>query len=299
MPTNPPYCLIYPNTYSSTVPLLEWTPFNTAGSPLGLCLGKCMCHTLLQVDDLSTERKQQYAGSCLIIPHGAQFTNRFPTIIEPHNHSLPLRNAEGVPYLMEMVGDFTLKDKIFPGIPGDSLLFDSAELMRLWQKNYSIPKHLPLVSHIGHSPNIASRSVPSLSTFESDAEVPSQEVTPLETVPHHPPDSRDSKKSHHHHSPKGKVLPKKKDKAKHKDSDSTSSKKSHGGGGRKDSSSKDGTVSTLKHTLDQTDSPFQRRWKEPQLEASSRPTSTESCMPSLPKDTTNMDISHPSSLHLP
>ena len=146
--------------------------------PQTLHLGKCMCHTLLQVADLSTERKWQYVGSHLIIPHGAQFTNRFPTIVEPHNHSLPLRNADGVPYPMEVVGDFALEDKIFPGIPGDSLLFDGTELMRLWQKNYSIPMHLPPVSHTGCSSNIASGGVPSLSTFESDAEAPSQEVTP-------------------------------------------------------------------------------------------------------------------------
>ena len=159
LPTNPPYCLIYTNTYLSTVPLLEQTPFNNVGSLPGLHLGKCMCHTLLQVADLSTERKQQYAGSHLIIPHGTQFTNRFPTIIESRNHSSLLRNAEGVPYPMEVMGDFTLEDKILPGILGDSLLFDSTELMRLQQKNYSIPTHLPLVSHTGHSSNIAIEGV--------------------------------------------------------------------------------------------------------------------------------------------
>ena len=178
---------IYTNIYLSTVPLLEWTPFNTVGSPLGLHLGKCMCHTLLQVADLSTERKQQYAGSCLIISHGTQFTNRFPTIIEPHNHSLLLRNTEGVPYPMKVVGDFTLEDKIFPGILGDSLLFDSAELMGLWQKNYSIPTHLPLVSHTGTLSNVASRCASSHSTFELDAQVPSPGVTALVTPPHCPP----------------------------------------------------------------------------------------------------------------
>ena len=93
VPTNPPYCLIYANTYSSTVPPLEQTPLNTMGNPPGLHLGKCMCDALLQVADLSVERKWQYAGRCLIIPHGSQFTNRFPTIVEPHNHSSLLRNA--------------------------------------------------------------------------------------------------------------------------------------------------------------------------------------------------------------
>ena len=111
MPTNPPYCLIYANTYLSTVPLLEWTPFNTAGSPQGLHLGKCMCRALLQVADLSTERKQQYASSRLIILHGAQFTHRFPTIVEPRNHSLPLRNAEGCPTPWKPWGTLPLRTK--------------------------------------------------------------------------------------------------------------------------------------------------------------------------------------------
>ena len=140
-----------------------------------------MCCTLLQVADLSTERKWQYTGSHLVIPCIAQFTNRFPTIIEPHNHSSLLRNAEGVPYPMEAVGDFALEDKIFPGILGDSLLFDGAELTRLLQKNYSILTHLPLVSHTGHSSNVASGGVPSHSTFKLDAEALSQGVTPLVT----------------------------------------------------------------------------------------------------------------------
>ena len=297
--TNPPYCLIYPKTYLSTIPLLEWTPFNTVGSPPGLHLGKCMCCALLQVADLSAERKWQYAGSHLIIPHGAQFINRFPTIIEPCNHSLPLRNAEVVPYPIEAVGNFALEDKIFPGIPGDSLLFDGAELMRLWQKNYSIPMHLPPVSHTGHSPNIASGGCALPEHLQIGHRGPeSRGYTPCNS-PRHPPNSRDGKKSHHHRCPKGKVLPKKKDEAMHKDSDSTSSKKSHGGGGRNYGSSKDSAASPLKCTLDQTDSPSWRRWKEPQLEVSSRPISTVSCRPVCQRTRLTWMSSHPSSLHLP
>ena len=208
VPTNPPYCLIYANTYSSTVSLLEWTPFNTTGSPLGLHLGKCMCHTLFQVADLSMERKWQYAGSCLIIPHSAQFTHRFPTIAEPRNHSSPLRNTKGVPYPMEVVGDFTLEDKIFPGILGDSLLFDGAELMRLRQKNYSIPMHLPPVSHTGHSSNIASGGTSSHSTFESDAEALSQGVTPPVTPPAAPMTPRTTRSHISTALPRGKLSPK-------------------------------------------------------------------------------------------
>ena len=126
---------------------------------------------------------QRESGSHLIIPRSAQFTNRFPTIVEPRNHSSPLRNAEGVPYPMEVVGDLALEDKIFPGIPGDSLLFDGTKLARLWQKNYSLPMHLPLVSHTGYSSNVASGGMPSHSTFESDAEALSQGVAPPVTPP--------------------------------------------------------------------------------------------------------------------
>ena len=144
------------------------------------------------------------------------------------------------------------------------------------------------MSYTGHSSDIASRGVPSHSTFKSDAEALSQGVTPPVTHPT-TPNSRDGKKSYHHGSPKGKVVPKKKDDAKHKDSDSTSSKRSHSGKSRKHSSSKDGAGSPLKHTLDLTDSPSWRKQKEPQLEASPGPTSSESRGPSLPKDVTNMD----------
>ena len=116
--------------------------------------------------------------------------------------------------------------------------------MRLQQKYYSIPKHLPPMSHTGHSSNVASGGASSDSTFEPDAEAQSQGVTPLVTPPT-TPNSRDGKKLHQHHSPKGKVILKKKDearhkdKATHKDSDSTSSKRSHGGKGGKHGSSKD------------------------------------------------------------
>ena len=84
---------------------------------------------------------------------------------------------------MEAVGDFTLEDKIFLGIPGDSLLFEGAKLMRLWQKNYSIPTHLPLISHTGDSSNVASGGTSSHSTFKPEAEARSQGVMTLVTPP--------------------------------------------------------------------------------------------------------------------
>ena len=216
-------------------------------------------------------------------------------------HWLP---GDIVQYKTLMPGILTLRehreDQGIPGVPSWGSCHElvqvrdhlcRTELTRLRQKKYSIPMHLPPMSHTGHFSNVASGGASSHSTFESDAEAQSQGVTPPVTPPTAPPNSRDGKKSHWHCSPKGKVILEKKDEANHKDeatckeSDSTSSKKSHGGKGGKYGSSKDGAASPLKHTQDTT----LRKWKEPQLEAPPGPTSTQSRMPSPQKDVTNMD----------
>ena len=53
LPTDPPYCLIYPNTYSEEVALENQNHFNTTGGPPGLHTSSCICHTLLQHVDLT------------------------------------------------------------------------------------------------------------------------------------------------------------------------------------------------------------------------------------------------------
>ena len=56
-----------------------------------------------------------------------------------HNHWGPLLDLHsGKPFPMVPVGDFNLKDKVFLGVPGDSLLFNGDELMKLQRKRYQI-----------------------------------------------------------------------------------------------------------------------------------------------------------------
>ena len=71
-----------------------------------------------------------FDGSCLIIPHGAQYKNLFPEIMAPCNHWGPLKDPKnGLP--MEAMGDFCLVDKLFPGVARDSLMFCKADLTEL------------------------------------------------------------------------------------------------------------------------------------------------------------------------
>ena len=56
-----------------------------------------------------------------------------------HNQcSLLLDLHSRKPFPMVHVGDFNLKDKIFPGTPGDNLLFNGDELLKLQRKRYQI-----------------------------------------------------------------------------------------------------------------------------------------------------------------
>ena len=71
VPTDPPYCLMYPNIYSNEVPPEDKNHFNIMGGPPGLCTCACICHALLQHADLSEVHRQKYHGSHLAIHQGA------------------------------------------------------------------------------------------------------------------------------------------------------------------------------------------------------------------------------------
>ena len=132
VPTDPPYCLVYPNTYNNEVALENQNHFNTMGGAPRLCTGFCICHTLLQHVDLTKAHRQKYNGSHLIVPRGTQYKTLLPEITMPHNHQGPLLDLHsGKPFPMVPVGDFSLVDKIFPGMPGDNLLFKGDELTKL------------------------------------------------------------------------------------------------------------------------------------------------------------------------
>ena len=136
VPTEPPYCLVYPTTYIKGA---ELDHFDTRNSPVGTHLHHCVWRATLQFSNTDPQQCTKYAGSRLIIPHGAQYDDHlYPTILEPWNHRGPLIDPViGETCPMEVVGDFRATDPIFKGSYGDSYLYLEDDLVRLrWHKVY-------------------------------------------------------------------------------------------------------------------------------------------------------------------
>ena len=70
IPTDPPYCLIYPMSYVKDV---EPDHFDTRNNPARTCLHCCICHTTLQHMKDNPCHCREYGRSHLILPHGAQY----------------------------------------------------------------------------------------------------------------------------------------------------------------------------------------------------------------------------------
>ena len=138
VPTDPPYCLVYPTSYVKGV---ELDHFDTCNSPMGMCLHHCVCHATLQFSNDDPKQWTKYIGSCLILPHRAQYNDRlYPTILELWNHhGLLIDPATGEPYPIEVVGDFRAADPIFKGCYGDSLLYSEDDLARLRRWKIYLP----------------------------------------------------------------------------------------------------------------------------------------------------------------
>ena len=133
IPTDLPYCLIYPTSYvRDVVP----DHFDTHNNPAGTHLCYCVCHATLQFANDNPKQLKKYSGSHLILPHGAQYNDRlFLTNLKPQNHQEPLIDSTmKEPFPMELVGDFWVADPIFKGCYGDSLLYSNVELrwLRWW-----------------------------------------------------------------------------------------------------------------------------------------------------------------------
>ena len=127
IPTDPPYCLVYPTSYVKGVKLDH---FNTRNSPVGMCLHHCVCHVTLQFSNDDPKECTKYIGSHLILPRGVQYNDQlYPIILEPQNHRGPVIDlAMREPYTMEVVGDFKAMDPIFKLCYRDSLLYFNADL---------------------------------------------------------------------------------------------------------------------------------------------------------------------------
>ena len=67
IPTDLPYCLLYPMSYMGDT---EPDHFDTHNNSVGTCLCHCMCHTTLQYMNADPKQCRKYSGSHLILPHG-------------------------------------------------------------------------------------------------------------------------------------------------------------------------------------------------------------------------------------
>ena len=67
IPTDLPYCLIYPTSY---VRYVEPDHFDTHNNQVGTCLRCCICHTTLQYMNADPKQLRKYSRSCLILPMG-------------------------------------------------------------------------------------------------------------------------------------------------------------------------------------------------------------------------------------
>ena len=70
VPTDPPYCLIYPTSY---VKDMQPDHFNTHNNPAGTCLHCCICYATLQYMNDDPCYCRAYSRSHLILPHRAHF----------------------------------------------------------------------------------------------------------------------------------------------------------------------------------------------------------------------------------
>ena len=127
IPTDLPYCLIYPMSYMRDV---EPDHFDTHNNLAGTHLCHCICHATLQYINDDPNQHREYARSRLILPHGAQYKEQmFPKILELQNHWEPLTNsATKEPFPMELVGDFRSMDPIFKGCYSNSFLYTDVDL---------------------------------------------------------------------------------------------------------------------------------------------------------------------------
>ena len=127
VPTDQPYCLVYPTSYMRDV---EPDHFNTCNSPAGTHLHCCICRATLQYTNDDPDQHREYSESQLILPHRAQYKERlFPEILKPRNHwGLLTDSTNKEPFPIELVGDFRATDPIFKGCYGDSLLYTDVEL---------------------------------------------------------------------------------------------------------------------------------------------------------------------------
>ena len=191
VPTDLPYCLVYPMSY---VRDMESDHFDTHNNPAGTCLFHCMCCATLQYMNADPKQCRKYSGSHLILPCRAQYKERlFPEILKPWNHQEPLMDSSTKePFPMELVGNFWAADLTFKGCYGHSLLYSDTELcqLRWWGIHLTtywgeIPV-LPVPSYWqARQPEVMEQSPPRAVTPNPSVESPKTICSGSKGSPHH------------------------------------------------------------------------------------------------------------------
>ena len=97
LPTEPPYCLMYPMVYDNN--MKDKTHFNTTDSPSGLHTEACVCCSLLHLMDTDPANRQKFKGSHLLVPHGTQYKTLHPIIAELPKGCLLPQLPRGQPHV--------------------------------------------------------------------------------------------------------------------------------------------------------------------------------------------------------
>ena len=112
VPTDPPYCLVYPTSYIKGV---EPDHFVTHNIPVEMHLHHCVCRATLQFSNDDPTECTNYIRSHLIPPRGVQYNDwLYPSILELQNHhGLLIDPTMGEPCPLEVMCDFRAADPIF------------------------------------------------------------------------------------------------------------------------------------------------------------------------------------------
>ena len=202
----------------------------------------------------------------------------------PHNHQgLLIDHCSGKPYQMVPVGDFSLVDKIFPGSPVDSLLFNGKELTRLKRKGYQISTfqreklHSSSAKREEQLSSCSSGDMPGSSSKEGEPPKTSSK-SPETSSPRAPPDSTSKKKSSSSHSKSSLGVKEWHNKESHSSSFKHKDKL-HGDKSSKHGSDKEATKSPHKHRMPPPSQPLstERVGKEHRLEDTIQTPSADTC----------------------
>ena len=172
VPTEPPYCLVYPTEFTANTPQAARDHRHPQNTLPALCTREYVCRHTIHHANMASDNYTEYTGSHLLILWGAQYPkDGIPQLVKPQNHHGPLIDPkDGKAYPMHSVGNFSLDDALFPSVPGDSFLYAGVVHDELEQQGFDI------LTYVDTSLRVMSISVP-VSASSKPLTAPSQDIT--------------------------------------------------------------------------------------------------------------------------